>query len=87
MYLSVNLFSQGTSYFTYDDLWGLKRIGGIELSPDGKTIAFTQSVYSMDLNKGNSDIYLVDINGKHLRPFKTVPKVKQIQNLAPMERK
>lgn len=74
MYLSVNLFSQGTSYFTYDDLWGLKRIGGIELSPDGKTIAFTQSVYSMDLNKGNSDIYLVDINAKNLRPFKNSPK-------------
>lgn len=72
--ISLYVFPQGTNYFTFYDLWGLKRITAIELSPDGKTIAFTQSIYSMDLNKGNSDIYLVDVDGTNLRPFKNSPK-------------
>ncbi len=55
---------------TVEDLWKMKRIGGFDISPDGKTIAFAVTTYNMDTNKGNSDIYLIDSDGKNLRPFK-----------------
>lgn len=63
---SFLLFPQ-KSPITVDDLWGMLRIGSADLSPDGKTIAFSASAHSMELNKGNSDIYLIDVNGENLR--------------------
>lgn len=55
---------------TIDDLWKMKRIGTASLSPDGKTIAYTVTSYSFEANKGNSDIYLIDSDGKNLRALK-----------------
>jgi dipeptidyl aminopeptidase/acylaminoacyl peptidase len=54
---------------TVEDMWKMKRIGGYDVSPDGKTIAFAVTAYKMETNKGNSDIYLIDADGKNLRPF------------------
>lgn len=59
---------------TVDDLWAMKRIGTFDISPDGKTLAFTITTYSFETNKGNSDIYLVDSDGKNLRPLKDSDK-------------
>jgi len=86
-FFSLLLFAQTERYFSYDDLWGLKRIGGIELSPDGKTIAFSQTIYSMDLNKGNSDIFLIDSDGKNLRPFKNSAKSESNPKFLPSGKK
>lgn len=55
---------------TVDDLWNMKRIGSFDISPDGKTIAFEVTTYSMEVNKGNKDIFLIGSDGKNLRPFK-----------------
>ena len=59
---------------TVNDLWAMKRIGSLQLSPDGKTIAFTVTTYSMKENKGNTDIYLIDADGKNMRPLKNSSK-------------
>ncbi|NMB82204.1 MAG: S9 family peptidase, partial [Ignavibacteria bacterium] len=55
---------------TVEDLWKMKRIGGYDVSPDGKTIAFAVTNFDMEANKGNSDIWLIDSDGKNLRPLK-----------------
>lgn len=60
------LFPQ-KSPITVDDLWGMLRIGSADISPDGRTIVFSASAYSIELNKGNSDLYLIDSNGENLR--------------------
>lgn len=65
--LSVN--AQTKRAMTVEDMWNMKRIGGYDVSPDGKTIAFAVTTYKMETNKGNSDIYLIDTDGKNLRPF------------------
>ncbi|MBI1937815.1 MAG: S9 family peptidase [Ignavibacteriales bacterium] len=55
---------------TVEDMWAMKRIGAFDVSPDGKTIAFAATSFNLESNKGNSDIWLVDSDGKNLRALK-----------------
>jgi dipeptidyl aminopeptidase/acylaminoacyl peptidase len=48
---------------TVEDLWKMQRIGTPALSPDGRRVAFTVTAFSMDDNKGNSDLWLVPYEG------------------------
>jgi len=63
------LIAQEKHPLTVDDLWAMKRIGTFDLSPDGRTIAFSVTTYSMDENKGKSEIYLINTDGSNLRPL------------------
>src|SRR4030065_382772 len=60
-------FPQTKRAITVDDLWAMKRIGTYDVSPDGKTLAYTLTTYTFEANKGNTDIYLIDADGKNLR--------------------
>lgn len=53
-----------------EDLWAMKRIGDVVLSPNGKTIAFTVTEYYLEENKGQTDIWLIDADGKNIRALK-----------------
>jgi dipeptidyl aminopeptidase/acylaminoacyl peptidase len=66
----IQIYAQQKRTMTVEDLWNMKRIGAYDVSPDGKTIAFTVTTYNMESNKGNSDIWLIDADGKNLRPLK-----------------
>ncbi len=68
------LTAQDKRAMTVEDLWSMKRIGTYDVSPDGKTIAFSVTTYDMNANKGNTDIYLIDSDGKNLRPLKNSDK-------------
>jgi len=74
MLFPVMIFAQNKRALTVNDLWAMKRIGSFSVSPDGKLIAFSVTTYDMDANKGNSDIYLIDPDGKNLRAFKNSEK-------------
>ncbi len=52
---------------TIDDLWALKRISSFDVSPDGKKIIFAATTFSFEINKGNSDIYIVNSDGIDLK--------------------
>lgn len=71
---SFSSFSQNKRAITVDDLWAMKRIGSFSVSPDGKTIAYTVTSYTFEANKGNTDIYLIDTDGKNLRALKNSEK-------------
>lgn len=58
---------------TVEDLWAMKRIGSIELSPDGKWLAFSVTEYDMEKNSGNSDIYLMPAEGGEPRRLTSRP--------------
>ena len=64
------MFAQEKHAITVEDLWNMKRIGQVVLSPDGKTLAFEVTTYNMDENKGNTTIYLCDSTGADLRELK-----------------
>jgi dipeptidyl aminopeptidase/acylaminoacyl peptidase len=48
---------------TVDDMWAVQRVGTPALSPDGKTVAYTVSVYDMEENRGNGDVWVVPLSG------------------------
>lgn len=52
---------------TPEVLWSFGRIGEVVVSPDGKKVVFTLTYFDIDKNKGNSEIYSVNINGKDLK--------------------
>ncbi len=81
--ISLITYSQTKRAITVDDLWAMKRIGTFDVSPDAKTIAFTQTSYSFEENKGNTDIYLIDTDGKNLRPLKNSDKNETEPKFAP----
>ncbi len=72
--LPVILTAQQKRPINIDDLWAMKRVGGIELSPSGKTIAFTVTTYSMEENKSKTEIYLVNTDGSDLHLFRQSDK-------------
>ncbi|KAA0259272.1 MAG: S9 family peptidase, partial [Chlorobiota bacterium] len=59
---------------TIDDLWAMERIGKITVTPDGSKIFYASSVYSMELNKGNSSIHAVSSDGSAPKGVKTSEK-------------
>lgn len=64
------IIAQTKRAMTVEDLWAMKRINSFDVSPDSKTIVFAATSYSIEENKGNSDIYLINSNGSDLRTLK-----------------
>lgn len=48
---------------TPEDLWAMERVGAPAVSPDGKLAVFAVSVFSVEKNKANSDLWLVPTDG------------------------
>lgn len=46
-----------------ETLFEFKRIGEHAVSPDGKTLIFTATQYSIEENKGNADLYSIPVTG------------------------
>ncbi len=52
---------------TPEALWAFGRLSDPQVSPDGKTVVYGVSYYSIELNKGNRDLYAVNPDGTDLR--------------------
>ncbi|MBU3927280.1 MAG: peptidase S9, partial [Bacteroidetes bacterium] len=48
---------------TPEVLWSFGRVSDPQASPDGKTILFGVSYYSIEQNKGNRELYTVNVAG------------------------
>ena len=57
--------------FTIEALYKIKYVGSPRISPDGNKIAFVVSENDLPKSKRNSDIYLMDIDGKNLKQMTT----------------
>ena len=62
---------------TVEDMWAMKRIGDVALSPDGEWLALTVTEYDMEENRGNSDIWLLSTKGGEPRRLTTSDKSDQ----------
>ncbi|MDR2475019.1 MAG: S9 family peptidase [Bacteroidales bacterium] len=52
---------------TPEALWAFGRVGNAEVSPDGETVLYTVSYYSIPENKGNTELFSVRIDGSNKR--------------------
>ena len=50
---------------TPEALWAFGRLSGQKVSPDGQTVLYGVSYYSVDQNMGNRDLYTVDLDGQN----------------------
>ncbi len=58
-----NPAESGPRPLSVEDLWAMERVGAPALSPNGAWVAFTLSVYDVEANKGNTDLWLVPADG------------------------
>lgn len=54
------------SRLTAEVLWSMGRIGEIVVSPDGKQLLFGVTYYGIEENKGNTELYRMNIDGSDL---------------------
>lgn len=59
---------------TPEALWAFGRVSGVEVSPDGNTILYGVSYYSIEQNKGNRDLYTMNIDGSENTQITKTPK-------------
>jgi len=52
---------------TPEALWSFGRVSGHEISSDGKTVLYGVTYYSIEQNKGNRELYSVDLNGDQFK--------------------
>jgi dipeptidyl aminopeptidase/acylaminoacyl peptidase len=64
-------FAQNT--LTPELLWKLKRMSGGKLSPDGKRVLFEIRSFSIEENKGNTDLYVYDLQKKNYSQLTQTP--------------
>jgi len=48
---------------TPEALWAFGRVGGLQVSPDGKRALYSVSYYSVAEDKGNSEIFVMNVDG------------------------
>ncbi len=48
---------------TPEALWAFGRVSGPEISPDGTTILYGVTYYSIEANKGNRELYTINLDG------------------------
>jgi len=68
------IFAQDKSQkriMTHEDMIAMKRIGTPTVSPDGKFIVFPLEKVDYDEKKNESDLWIVEIDGKNLRQLTT----------------
>lgn len=61
------LFGQTKRTLQIEDIFAMKRISQTTISPDNRYIAFTVTFFSMEENKGTSDIFIYDLKNRTIK--------------------
>lgn len=68
---STLLISQDKRPMTAEDIWKIKRVSGLQISPDKSTAVVTVAEFDIKENKGNTDIHLIDLATKQSKKLTT----------------
>lgn len=63
-----------SDHMTPEVLWSFGRVSGPEISPDGKTLVYGVTYYSIEQNKGNRELCTVNIDGTEQKKITTSAK-------------
>ena len=55
---------------TPEALWAMGRIGGMNVSPDGKRVVYTVAYYSVPENKSNREVFVMNADGSDNKQIK-----------------
>ena len=69
-----------TTVLTPEKLWRLGRLGEMQVSPDGKTVAYTVTRYNLAENRGNADIFTVPVAGGAAKRLTDTPSSENTLN-------
>ena len=67
--ISTNVIGQPKRAFTIEDLYRVKGVSDLTLSPDGRTLLFTLAVSDLPRAKRTSRIWAMDADGSNARPM------------------
>ncbi|MCH8566868.1 MAG: S9 family peptidase [Balneolales bacterium] len=57
------------SPITAEKMWEMDRVGSVTTSPDGRHIAFTKTVWSLETDRSETNIFLMNADGSNMRQF------------------
>lgn len=63
------MVTAGKRPLNFDDYWKLKALSDVQLSPDGKTVAYTVGQLDPETDTGTSAIWLMDVSTRTTRQF------------------
>src|SRR5437016_14346875 len=67
--LSITSLLAQKRAFTIEDLYRVKNISDIHISPDGKTVIFVVSTSDLTRARRNSHVWAMDIDGRNIRQW------------------
>lgn len=68
-----SLFSYAQEQLKPETLWKFGRVSEPKVSPNGKLIVYNVTRFNVSENKGNNDLWLVDINGSNIKQLTNTP--------------
>ena len=67
IFACISLRAQTNQVFDFEQMMKIRRVGDPQLSPDGRTVAFTVGDVKFDANRMNTQIYTVTFDGGNLK--------------------
>jgi dipeptidyl aminopeptidase/acylaminoacyl peptidase len=67
IFVSATAVAPAQTAFMFDDMMSIRRVGDPQLSPDGRTVAYTIGVVNKAENRTLTHIYSVGIDGSNVR--------------------
>ncbi len=61
--LFLGMATEAQDVLTPETLWSLRRVSGPAMSPDGTQFVYGVRVYDIEENRGNTDLFLLSVNG------------------------
>lgn len=71
--LCGSFIANGQEVLTPEKMMDFKRLGGAAVSPDGKYLLYSQTTMNVAENKGNADLYIIDLTTKTTKQLTNTP--------------
>ena len=71
--IGFSFFSFTQGLLTPEILWKLNRVSGGTVSPDGNYLLYSQRSFDMAANKGNTDLFVIDLKNNQSKQITATP--------------
>src|SRR6266850_8159698 len=82
LFLFISVEAQKRA-FAIEDLYRVKNISDLHVSPDGKTVVFAVAISDLGRAKKTAHIWTMDVDGKNLRQLTTGEKSESSPSFSP----